>query len=114
MRIREHGTIQRYQQDKCRCEPCRRAMSTYKRDYKICKDGPTTYFLRWPVEPLFRAAQADTVLALAMFTGFTARTVHRWIHNGIPDAHADMAAIALGLHPMSIWPNYCDELEKAA
>ena len=89
-------------------------MSIYKRDYKICKDGPTTYYLRWPVEPLFRAAATTEVLALAMFTGFTARTVHRWIHNGIPDAHADMAAIALGLHPMSIWPDYCDELEKAA
>jgi hypothetical protein len=89
-------------------------MSSYKRDYKICKDGPTTYYLRWPVEPLFRAAATTEVLALAMFTGFTARTIHRWIHNGIPDAHADMAAIALGLHPMSIWPNYCDELEKAS
>jgi len=89
-------------------------MSTYKRDYKICKDGPTTYYLRWPVEPLFRAAATTEVLALAMFTGFTARTIHRWIHNGIPDAHADMAAIAIGMHPMSIWPNYCDELEKAA
>ena len=114
MRIREHGTTQRYQTDKCRCEPCRRAMSIYKRDYKICKDGPTTYYLRWPVEPLFRAAATTKVLALAMFTGFTARTIHRWIHNGIPDAHADEAAIALGLHPMSIWPDYCDELEKAA
>ena len=114
MKVRKHGTTQRYQTDKCRCEPCRRAMSIYKRDYKICKDGPTTYYLRWPVEPLFRAAATTEVLALAMFTGFTARTVHRWIHNGIPDAHADMAAIALGLHPMSIWPDYCDELEKAA
>lgn len=112
--MREHGTTQRYQTDKCRCEPCRRAMSIYKRDYKICKDGPTTYYLRWPVEPLFRAAATTEVLALAMFTGFTARTIHRWIHNGIPDAHADEAAIALGLHPMSIWPDYCDELEKAA
>jgi len=114
MRIREHGTTQRYQTDKCRCEPCRRAMSIYKRDYRTYKDGPTTYYLRWPVEPLFRAAATTEVLALAMFTGFSARTVHRWMHNGIPDAHADMAAIALGLHPMSIWPNYCDELEKAA
>jgi len=89
-------------------------MSIYRRDYKICKDGPTTYYLRWPVEPLFRAAGTDQFLELAMFTGFSTRTIHRWIHNGIPDAHADMAAIALGLHPMSIWPNYCDELEKAA
>jgi hypothetical protein len=89
-------------------------MSTYKRDYKMCKDGPTTYYLRWPVEPLFRAAATTEVLALAMFTGFSARTIHRWIHNGIPDAHADMAAVALGLHPMSIWPNYCEELEQAA
>lgn len=112
--MRQHGTAKRYQQDKCRCEPCRRAYSTYKRDYRTGKLGPSTYFLRWPVEPLFQAAQADTVLALAMFTGFTARTVHRWIHNGISDAHADEAAIALGLHPMNIWPDYCDELEKAA
>jgi hypothetical protein len=89
-------------------------MSTYKRDYRLGNLGPTTYFLRWPVEPLFRAAGTDKFLELAMFTGFSARTVHRWIHNGIPDAHADEAAIALGLHPIDIWPNYCDELEKAA
>lgn len=114
MRIREHGTTQRYKTDKCRCEPCRRAIAAYTRDYRVRKNGPTTYYLRWPVEPLFRAAATTEVLALAMFTGFTARTIHRWIHNGIPDAHADMAAIALGLHPISIWPDYCDELEKAA
>ena len=89
-------------------------MSTYKRDYKICKDGPTTYYLRWPLEPLFRAAGTTEYLELAVRTGFTARTIHRWKYNGISDTHADMAAIALGLHPLSIWPNYCDELEKAA
>lgn len=89
-------------------------MSNYKRNYKICKDEPTTYYLRWPVEPLFRAAGTDKFLELARLTGFHERTIHRWIHNGIPDATADQAACALGLHPLSIWPNYCDEMEKAA
>jgi len=112
--MRNHGTTQRYQTDKCRCEPCRRAMSSYKRDYKICKDGPTTYHLRWPLEPLFRAAGTTEYLELAVRTGFTARTIHRWKNHGISDAYADQAAIALGLHPITIWPNYCDELEKTA
>lgn len=89
-------------------------MSTYKRDYKICKDGPTTYYLRWPLEPLFQAAGTTEYLELAVRTGFSARTIHRWLHNGIPDTHADMAAIALGMHPLSVWPDYCDELEKTA
>jgi len=112
--MRNHGTTQRYQTDKCRCEPCRRAMSSYKRDYKICKDGPTTYHLRWPLEPLFRAAGTTEYLELAVRTGFTARTIHRWKNHGISDDYADQAAIALGLHPITIWPNYCDELEKTA
>jgi hypothetical protein len=112
--MREHGAWRRYAYDACRCEPCRHAYSTYKRDYRQNNIGPSTHLLRWPVEPLFRAAQADTVLDLAMFTGFTARTIHRWLHNGIPDRNADRAAVALGLHPMTIWPNYCDELEPAA
>ena len=112
--MRNHGTTQRYQTDKCRCEPCRRAMSIYKRDYKICKDGPTTYHLRWPLEPLFRAAGTTEYLELAVRTGFTARTIHRWKYNGISDTHADMAAIALGLHPITIWPNWFDPYLKGA
>jgi hypothetical protein len=89
-------------------------MSIYKRDYKTYKDGPTTYYLRWPVEPLFQAAGTTEYLELAVRTGFSARTIHRWAHAGLRDIQADRAAVALGLHPMTIWPNYCDELEKAA
>ena len=112
--MREHGTWRRYAYDLCRCEPCRRAYSDYKRNYRQNKDAPTTHLLRWPLQPLFQAAGTTEYLELAVRTGFPARTIHRWKHNGIPDRNADRAAVALGLHPMTIWPNYCDELEPAA
>jgi len=114
MSYRPHGSHRRYATDKCRCEPCRRAYREYKRANRLGNLAPSTYALRWPLQPLFDAAGTTEYLELAVLTGFPARTIHRWKHNGIPDHNADRAAIALGLHPMTIWPNYCEQLEKAA
>ena len=35
----EHGTRQRYADDKCRCEPCKAAMSQYMREWKARRAG---------------------------------------------------------------------------
>lgn len=61
---------------------------------------------RYPLGPLVDAAQAGSVLALAEAVGFTSRTVHRWAHTGIADSYADEAAVALGLHPGLVWPEW--------
>ena len=59
---------------------------------------------RFPLEPLARAARADSVVALARAVGVSPRTVHRWAIAGIPTLAADRAAIAVGSHPANIWP----------
>ena len=35
----DHGTRQRYAEDKCRCAPCKAAMSQYMREYKARRAG---------------------------------------------------------------------------
>jgi len=113
--MREHGTKQRYQSNGCRCDPCRNAYSDYKKAYWISRNGPPTHLFRWPLQPLFEAAGTSEFLELAYLTGFAARTVHRWAEAGLSDQSADRAAIALGLHPYTIWPEWFDPyLEGAA
>ena len=114
--MREHGTWRRYAYDCCRCDPCRRAYSEYKRNKRMDNLGPSTHLLRWPLQPLFDATDTTEYLQLALLTGFPARTLHRWAHNGVPDLNADRAAVALGKHPSNIWPNWFEPLiqEQAA
>ena len=114
--MRDHGTWRRYAYEACRCEPCRRAYSEYKRAYRVGNLGPSTHLLRWPLQPLFDATDTTEYKQLARLTGFPARTIHRWAHNGISDRNADRAAVALGKHPSNIWPNWFEPLiqEQAA
>lgn len=114
--MREHGTTKRYTTDKCRCEPCRRAYSEYKRNKRNDNLGSSTHLLRWPLQPLFDATGTTEYRQLAALTGFAARTIHRWAHAGIQDIQADRAAVALGQHPSNIWPNWFEPLiqEQAA
>ena len=62
--------------------------------------------LRWPLAPLRVAAGATTNAALARSLGVSVRTVWRWHHHGLTDTQADHAAIALGLHPAIVWPDW--------
>lgn len=41
---------------------------------------------------------------LADAVGVDRRTVKRWRHQGLMVTQADRAAVALGLHPASLWP----------
>lgn len=72
---------------------------------------------RFPLHPLATAAGADGVGDLARAVGVSSRTIHRWARNDIPFYAADRAAIALGSHPLIVWPdqwqhalNACDAL----
>lgn len=65
----------------------------------------------FPFEPLARAQGIDPtdiqdgdIQALAEATGFTSRSVYRWANVGLMRSVADRAAVAIGSHPGSIWP----------
>lgn len=112
--MKPHGTKTRYQSNGCRCDPCRHANSIYKKELRANKNGPPTHLFRWPLQPLFEAAGTSDYTELAYLTGFTARTIHRWTAAGISDNNADRAAIALGLHPYTIWPEWFDRYLQGA
>jgi hypothetical protein len=61
---------------------------------------------RWPLDSLSAAADTTTNAALARSLGVNVRTVWRWHRHGLTDAQADHAAIALGLHPALVWPDW--------
>lgn len=50
--------------------------------------------------------QAGGSTALALSLGVARRQVQRWAHRGLTVAQADVAAVALGLHPAEIWPGW--------
>ncbi len=63
---------------------------------------------RLPFGPLAIEAHAATIDTLARRIGVSRRTVHRWAAHGVPTHQADRAAIAIGSHPVCIWPDYHD------
>ena len=52
------------------------------------------------------AAGTNSHAALASLVGVSDRTLWRWQRSGLNDTQADRAAVALGLHPVSVWPNW--------
>ena len=64
----------------------------------------TTTSGNYDVRSLYQAAGASNGIRLAAQIGVSYRTLMRWAHTGVPEYSADRAAIALGLHPASIWP----------
>lgn len=72
---------------------------------------------RYPLADLFAAARLpeDAPAALAEQIGVTARTVVRWrTEGGVPERAADAAAVALGLVPSLVWPDYDRTAGEAA
>lgn len=59
-----------------------------------------------PLAPLWRAAGAETAQQLATAVGRSRKQVERWKKDGVPARHADALACALGVHVLSIWPNW--------
>lgn len=43
------------------------------------------------------------ITRLADMIGVSRRNVHRWQRDGVPEAAADRAALAIGLHPCEVW-----------
>jgi len=81
---------------------------------------------RYPLEPLAALCRArhhpanethntDTMTSIGIViavTGTDAAVVHRWNRRGgIPEVSADRVAVALGLHPINIWPNWGQRVE---
>ena len=64
---------------------------------------------RFPLEPLKQAAGAANNCHLARMLGVHRGIVQRWAREGIVRHAADRSAIAVGLHPANIWPEFVEE-----
>lgn len=63
---------------------------------------------RWPMEPVERLLHTSSPTEIGHRLGIDRRQVHRWRElGGLITTHADRAAVALGLHPAIIWPDWC-------
>lgn len=62
---------------------------------------------RWPLEPLLEVTGTTSTSALAVMVGAHRRQAQRWFATGdLTDVWADRAAVALGSHPVLIWPDW--------
>lgn len=59
---------------------------------------------RVPLEPLVR--RYGTVSTLARALGKDRMQVSRWRRDGVPVVSADHIAVALGMHPVEVWPDW--------
>lgn len=70
---------------------------------------------RLSLEPL--VARYGGVSGLARALGHERAQVSKWRSRGLPVTTADAVAVALGLHPVEVWPDWyavCDEADAAA
>lgn len=66
---------------------------------------------RWPLDPLLDQLNIGQdapawAATMALRCGVQPRTVHRWAQSGLTTSAADRAAIAAGLHPALVWPQF--------
>lgn len=57
-----------------------------------------------PVEPLIRAAHAESLTQFAEMLHVNYRDVARAVQEGLGTKRADRWAVKLGLHPYEVWP----------
>lgn len=70
---------------------------------------------RFPVEPLLERADCPNLVQLAHRLGVHRQQVAQYRSRGLSERQADRVAIALGFHPIEIWPDYWDDvLDEAA
>ena len=62
----------------------------------------------WAYRPLWVAGGRPDAGRAARSYGVSRRTIYRWQRHGLSDRAADQAAIAVGLHPANVWPNWQD------
>lgn len=70
---------------------------------------------RLPLAPLVE--RYGSVSALARALGRDRIVVSRWNTHGLPAVSADKVAVAVGLNPVEVWPDFhdvMDEFEQAA
>ena len=64
---------------------------------------------RLPLGPLTARLGDPSVADLAAMAGVSARTVARWVRDGLSADQADVLAIdLLALHPGVVWPDWWD------
>jgi len=83
-----------------RTRPRRRRAATRRRP------APTRSVRRFDLAPLLAEY---SVGRLAEIVGVDRGTVHRWSRSGLDEHRADEVAIAVGLHPALIWPEWLYE-----
>lgn len=66
---------------------------------------------RLPLEPL--VARYGNVRALADALGRDRGQVQKWRERGVTVPSADSLAVALGLHPVEVWPDWYEVSEPA-
>lgn len=61
---------------------------------------------RLPFAPLEQTVGAPNTCRLAMVLGVHPRQVYRWRSYGVTEVQADELAIAVGVHPAEVWPDW--------
>lgn len=67
---------------------------------------------RLSLEPL--VSRYGSVSALARALDCDRVQVSKWRRDGLPMASADRLAVALGMHPVEVWPDWYEATERAA
>jgi hypothetical protein len=67
---------------------------------------------RVPLEPLVERYGGNGS-ALARALGCAQEQVSRWRSHGLPLVSADRLAVALGLHPVEVWPDWYEMCQAA-
>jgi lambda repressor-like predicted transcriptional regulator len=67
--------------------------------------------IRLPIDPVLAVVPGRR--ALARRTGMSLRTIGRWCDNGVPYEASDRLAVALGYHPLELWPDWHAYLDAA-
>lgn len=66
---------------------------------------------RFPLDPVLAR---HTIAEAARAAGFHSAQLSRWKRTGVPAAAADRLAVALGRHPLELWPDWDDDQAEAA
>lgn len=89
-RTRDHLTY--------RCHTCRAQINRPKSAERI-----------WPIQPFLKATRIPTISIFTQRMRCNGTVASKAFKEGLTDSQADIFACRAGLHPLEIWPNWCDE-----